>query len=204
MLSTALKNQVLEAYAEFILSKARPVVELIAHPTGAGNSLSQAGGSPALPPDFIWPTHPDGTYRFIAQIDLSELADLAKLPPLTEGFPKTGLLSFFYVHDQNGQVYWRDPAYLRVFHFQDPGALQITAPPAHVQLGGHFPLRFQAGLDIPPWPQTDSERQAWEIPDSHRDAYWDLRLQLHPGLGHLLGYSFNTTLGYNSKISSFS
>lgn len=58
-------------------------------------------------------------------------------------------------------------------------------------------IEFELGADVPPWPCDESARKTWPISDSHRDAYWELRLRLHPSRRYLLGYPFNTTLAYD-------
>jgi hypothetical protein len=64
-------------------------------------------------------------------------------------------------------------------------------------LGFDCDAKFQLGADVPPWPWDASARKKWPISESQRDAYWKLRLRLHPSRRYRLGYPFNTTLAYD-------
>ena len=85
---------------------------------------SHLGGSPLLPPDFVWPRFDEDPLLFLGQIDL---AALPCLPPGPDAdlLPRTGILSLFLA---NG-----DPDRARghgaLFYFPDPSALVRTARP---------------------------------------------------------------------------
>ena len=53
-------------------------------------SLSQVGGVPLVPSAFEWPKATVGEYRFLAQIDFSEISAAGGQ------IPNAGLLSLFY------------------------------------------------------------------------------------------------------------
>jgi hypothetical protein len=52
---------------------------------------------------------------------------------------------------------------------------------------------------VPTWPRARDKAAAkkWPLSASQRDAYWELRLRLHPSQRYCLGYPFNTSLGYD-------
>ncbi len=181
----------LDDHRDYLLGIARPSVEMLTAKARATKGCSKFGGSPDLPTDFEWPQHKLGPYRFIGQVNL---ADIPKGPP---ALPTGGLLSFFYAHDEDGESFWGDPDYVRVYRFDEPNVLKPVKPPEAVRLGSTATLKFQLGADVPPWPWDKSAAKKWPISEDQRDAYWDLRCRLHPSGRYLLGYPFNTTLAYD-------
>lgn len=180
----------LEEYREHLLSIARPSVEILSATAQATTGCSKFGGEPDLPTGFAWPHHQLGPYRFIGQINL---VDIPKGP---HALPSAGLLSFFYAHDENGESFWGDPDYVRVYKFDRPDVLKSVEPPETVRLGSTAVLQFELGTDVPSWPWGEAATK-WPIPESLQDAYWELRLRLHPSQKYLLGYPFNPTLAYD-------
>lgn len=189
-LTRSISKQGLDEYRDFLLSVARPTVELIAADTAVTPTCSKFGGVPDLPADFEWPQSKFGPYRFLGQFNL---ADIPKGP---HGLPSDGLLSFFYAHDENGESFWGDPDYVRAFRFDNVAAFKPTEPPKAVRLGTTVSLQFMRGSDVPPWPHGEA-RKVWPINDSRRDAYWKLRLRLHPSGCYLRGYPLNATLAFD-------
>jgi uncharacterized protein DUF1963 len=181
----------LDEHREYLLGIARPSVEIITADAPVTRGCSKLGGSPDLPAGFEWPHHELGPYRFIGQVNLADL------PEGDHGLPGAGLLSFFYAHDENGESFWGDPDYVRAYRFDGVAALVPVEPPAAVRFGSTATLELQPGADVPPWPWDESAAKRWPIDESLRDAYWELRLRLHPGRRYLLGYPFNPTLGYD-------
>jgi len=178
-------------YREYLLGIARPTAEILTAKAPVTKGCSKFGGAPDLPPDFKWPNHKLGPYRFIGQFNL---ADVPKGP---HGLPNSGLLSFFYAHDENGESFWGDPDYVRVYRFEKPEALKPVEPPAAVRLGSTAALKFQLGADVPPWPWDQSIAKKWAISEDQEDAYWQLRCRLHPSGRYLMGYPLNSTLAYD-------
>jgi uncharacterized protein YwqG len=180
----------LSEHAEYLHGRARASLEIFATDTPVAKGTSRFGGAPDLPAGFAWPTHPRGLYRFIGQMNLAEF-------PGVDGLPSTGLLSFFYAHDEDGEAFSGDPDYVRVYRFDDVHELQHIEPPVAVRLGSVISLRFEAGVDVPPWPQAPARAEEWPIAADLRAAYWELRLRLHPSGKYLFGYPLNTTLAYD-------
>ncbi len=181
----------LEAYGDQLARLARPSIEVLTADVPLTACCSRLGGDPELPSGFEWPSHTHGLYRFIGQINLSDL------PDAPHGMPSAGLLSLFYAHDDDGESFWGDPDFVRVYHFERLEGLRLVETPEPVRLGSMLTVRFQLGVDVPPWPWKESDRKAWPIAESHRDAYSELRRRLHPSRRYLLGYPFNTTLAYD-------
>ena len=181
----------LDDHHEYLLSVARPSIEIITVEAPITKGCSKFGGSPDLPPAFSWPHHERGPYRFIGQVNL------AAIPKGPHGLPDGGLLVFFCAHDEDGESSWWEPGYVRAYLFDTVEALQSVEPPAAVRLGSTSTLAFHLGADVPPWPCSDSDAKQWPIRESQRDAYRDLRCRLHHSGRYLLGYPFTTTLAYD-------
>lgn len=190
-LTGLVKKLKLEKYRDFILKIAQPSIELIPTNSEIRMGCSKFGGSPDLPQGFTWPQHELGPYRFICQINLSEL------PKGLVGLPSEGLLSFFYAYDENGETFWGDPNFIRVFHFANAGEAQPVEPPKSVRLDSSHGIRFELGADVPSWPCDAAQLEDWPMDESKEDAYWELRCQLHRCRRYLLGFPFNTTLAYD-------
>ena len=119
--------------------------------------VSQIGGMPDLPADFVWPLYEeDGQplpLAFFAQIDCREASAYDR-----EGLlPKDGMLSFFY--ELNAMRWGFDPAdrgCARAYWFPDVSALQRTPPPPEFRWPGWLrgplpcvPLTFSACESFP-------------------------------------------------------
>jgi uncharacterized protein YwqG len=190
-LADSIRNHGLAAHREYLSEIARPSIEIIPAYAPFTKGCSKFGGSPDLPTGFQWPHHKLGPYRFIGQINLADI------PGGPHELPDGGLLSFFSAHDENGESFWGDADYVRVFRFDNGEALEPFEPPAPVRLGSTATLTFQLGADVPPWPCDESSNKGWPISESQYEAYWELRQRLHPSRRYLLGYPFNTTLAYD-------
>lgn len=189
-LDTLITEYPLGEHRAFLLALARPSIEILDLDQPPRPRVSKFGGPPDVPPGFAWPRHRLGDYRFIGQFALADL------PPAGGALPRHGLLSFFYAHDDDGESFWGDPDYVLAFHFEDWTELSPVEPPEAVDLGAETAIWFREGVDLPARPPGDPLGE-WPVEDSRRDAYWELRRRLHRGRGHLLGYPFFTTLGYD-------
>lgn len=178
-------------HREYLLNVARPSVEIITTQAPITEGCSKFGGSPDVPADFQWPYHKLGPYRFIGQFNL---VDIPKGP---HGLPLDGLLSCFYAHDENGESFSGDPDYVRIYRFENAGALRSVEPPTAVRLGLTSTVTFKLGAEVPPWPWDETAAKKWPIPESQRDAYRQLRRRLHLSGRYLRGYPFNTTLAFD-------
>jgi uncharacterized protein YwqG len=175
-------------HREYLLRVARPSIEILTARVPVTRGCSKFGGSPDVPAGFEWPHHEFGPYRFIGQVNLADL------PDGPHGLPGSGLLSFFYADDENGESFWQDPDYVRVYRFDAAGALAPAEPPEEVRYGATVTLAFRAGMDVPTW---DVAVHGEPMGESLRDAYWALEERLHPTGRYLLGYPRNPTLGYD-------
>lgn len=176
-------------YSSVLHGVAKPSIELIDSGDAITPGCSKFGGSPDVPVGFEWLRHDKGDYRFLGQMNLAEI------PSTSFALPASGLLSFFYQHDDEGEAFWRDPDFVRVFHFESGDGLVNTPPPETVRFGDAVRIEFEPGVDVPPWDSEKMEQCA--LDESQEDAYWELRCQLHPSDRYLFGFPFNTTLAYD-------
>lgn len=113
---SALERAGLGAYAEELLASAREGVRYwLERETvrGAAAGGTRFGGGPDVPRGFVWPVHQGVEARFVAQIDLAELARLLPGNDLAAAGMRAGLLSFFWWQEDevgmeaNGfRVFW--------------------------------------------------------------------------------------------------
>jgi uncharacterized protein YwqG len=127
------------------------------------------GGGPDLPddPSFAWPSHGGVEHRFIAQINLSQVAELWPESPL----PKAGLISFFFDDDKGWFLPPTSPPGWRIFHITAPTAsLRRRADPwaakperrgLFARLLGRKPSPIGQGY----WPCSATLRRVWTLPD---------------------------------------
>src|SRR6266536_2466216 len=97
---------------------------------------SRLGGRPDLKPGFSWPSWKGRQLAFLGQVNL---ADVVRYP-FCSRLPPSGLLSFFYVQDQ--QTWGFDPTDRGswLVHFEpDPSLLERNAPPAGASSPSAFP-----------------------------------------------------------------
>ncbi|MDV4157651.1 MULTISPECIES: DUF1963 domain-containing protein [Rhizobium] len=97
--------------------------------------LSQIGGRPNLPPDWVWPTidFEDGTTAsldFLAQINLEELPDIEARGAL----PKSGMLYFFALSQSNEPLESYGSDAWRVLYYPDNPA-DLPSRPAPEDAG---------------------------------------------------------------------
>lgn len=190
-LSTLIAELGLEEYRAFLTGIARPTIELIAVDAPVAARGSKFGGSPDLPPDFLWPGHKHGLYRFIGQVNLGDV------PPGPHKLPAAGLISFFFAHDDNYESCWSDPNYVRAYYFKAVDELRPVEPPEAVRLGSTSVLQLRPSEDVPAWPEKVSDPEQWPIDPSLKSTHYELRSRLNPSRRYLLGYSYNSTFDYN-------
>ena len=148
-LTEKLEEFELTEHRDFLLKLARPSINLMMGEGKSTPGCSKAGGSPDVPKDFAWPEHEIGPYRFVCQLNL------ANLPKGSKGLPAAGLLSFFYAHDEEGEVFWQDPDYVRAYHFKDLKSLQSMKPPRRLDSVRPAPSSLRRPRTFLPGPGTN-------------------------------------------------
>lgn len=115
-------HPVLASHAEFLRGMLKPCVRIQVTDQLPRDAQSRFGGIPLLPPGFAWPQHEVGVYRFLAQIDFSEIANRP------ESLPEAGLLVLFYAEyapDSDGEeeIFWGDEGYVKAAFSRIPPCL---------------------------------------------------------------------------------
>lgn len=159
---------------------------------------SRIGGSPDLPPDFVWPSFKSVPQTFLAQIALAETAPL----DADHLLPPTGWLVFFYDYKQS--VWGFDPqdqGAWCVAHLDDDAASLVRTPypaepvtetpepskglfgriadrvwkPLSTTWPASYPacsVTYASGLTLPPWDSPRVERLGLSEDDS--DSYTEV------------------------------
>jgi hypothetical protein len=189
--------------ADWVRRWCRPAIDITrsAATSGLGPSGSRFGGSPDLEAGADWPRHEKGPYRFLAQIDLAELAALRASFHVrwAETLPTEGLLSLFVADDPTGdmdpegEIFWGDPRYA-IARLSPPGARRVaTRPPPEVDFGEPVGISFAPAIDIP---FDRYQVPNWPFRPQEAAAYEELRAKLH-GPDYLFGYPAHCSLGYD-------
>lgn len=98
-------DEELSPHKGYIDSIIKPSVDISFSSDEANDYESRFGGAPLVPKGFEWPIHEAGEYRFLGQINFSEIKDCS------DNLPKSGILSLFYAYDEDGEIFWGDDGY---------------------------------------------------------------------------------------------
>lgn len=177
------QNPELSAHKDYLLGIARPSVAIHITQQGPQKMESYFGGKPMLPADFKWPIHPIGEYRFLGQINFSDIAD-TPISPL----PSKGILALFYALDEEGEIFWGDDGYMLGYYWPDGTELQRAKPP-YDDVPRAKRIVFTVGLDLP---RHEELRDDWPFDVEHLDGLADALPS-----DYLLGYPSFDSLAYD-------
>lgn len=192
-----LKQSKFATHADAIIQYARPAALLIRDQADIQSVNSRLNNAPDLPPDFEWPEHKLGPYRFLAQIDLAEL------PPGMPSMPAKGLVSVFYQYDENGECFWGDAGYVIARYFSPNQKLVRTKQPKDVDLGDPIPITFRSAIDLPNFSGFIDKPKLidWPLNSDQGSEFKQLRSEWHERdddfNDYLFGYPTNHTLAYD-------
>lgn len=175
-----------DEHLSFIADSMRQAVDLRIIPDAARPDASRFGGDPYVPRGFAWPSHAVGQYRFLGQIDFSQLS-----PPST-ALPASGLLSLFYAYDEDGEVFWQDDGYVLAYYWEDLSDHVLMPTPDGVRPSPEAGVELVAGFNLP---RHEELRADWPFEDA-ADFAWDLSQDVNAE-HYLLGYPSYCTLGYD-------
>ncbi len=179
----------LAAHLDYLRDIAQPCIEIsLLDSVAPAPAASRFGGVPMVPAGFVWPVHAVGQYRFLGQINFSDIRSPSALPG-------AGMLSLFYAEDEDGECFWGDPDYVVAYYWNDPGQLAqfIGADGDPVQ--DSVALEFKAGISIPrhyelrnDWPFAQYSEEADRVLGALRPLAAD---------DYLLGYPSFDSLAYD-------
>ncbi len=187
----------LAGHADYLRGIAKPCVNITLSHAAPQLSGSRFGGHPFVPLDFRWPNHDVGIYRFLGQIDFTEVAAANRnTHGALELLPSSGLLTLFYAEDEDGEVFWGDDDYVIGFYWpHTEGHATLHAP--HGKVPKAKALSFAHGVDLP---RHSELREDWPFEDEE-EALECLATEAQEILGtgddYLLGYPSFCSLAYD-------
>lgn len=169
----------LSLHEDYLNSLIKPSVDISFSTDAPKIGESRFGGPPFVSKGFVWPSHEKGEYRFLGQINFSEIEER------TKSLPCDGLLSLFYAYDEGGEVFWGDDGYVLGYYWPKTEDLALFA-----ETDSNFEAKkivFTLGNEIP---RQEDLRTDWPF---QTDALYDLQ--------DLEGYCEDYMLGYPSFYS---
>ncbi|MGO3344844.1 MAG: YwqG family protein [Marinomonas sp.] len=180
-------DEELSAHKDYLNSITKASVDISFSKGEAKDYESRFGGNPLASKDFVWPTHEEGEYRFLGQINFSEIRHPMGL------LPESGLLSLFYAYDEDGEIFWGDDGYVVGYFYPAVKDLIIYKNTSTNHITKK--IVFSNGVEIPrhedlrtDWP-FDTEA-LYDLPDL--EGYCD---------DYMLGYPSFYTLAYDPTPS---
>lgn len=173
----------LSSHQDYLDKLIVPSVDISISSATALDHESRFAGAPLVPKDFVWPTHKEGQYKFLGQVNFSEITNRPDI------LPDTGLLSLFYAFDEEGEIFWGDDGYVIGYYWPNIDELSVLEPTnsslnaKKILLGG--------GIEIP---RHEDLRQDWPF---DTDALYGLQDLEGCCKDYLLGYPSYYTLGYD-------
>lgn len=173
-------NEYLVPYSETIMKLAKPVVSMtLVDGMGTAQS-SRLGGQAFVPKGFEWPQHSVGVYKFLGQINFSEIENRP------ESLPATGLLVLFFAYDDEGEVFWQDDGYVIAKFYEKFDDFELAG-----ELGPVQKIKLNSGIALP--------QQKELFPDGLLDdgALDNLLYCFEHPTNYLLNYPSYCTLAYD-------
>ncbi len=146
--------------------------------------VSKFGGLPDLPKNINWPKDNNGNYLdFLAQINLHEIYKTHNIPDL----PKSGILYFFYVYDQNALMATSTENKFKILYVNNTETIsQTTKPNERLSNFTSCSLSSYKSVSLP---DTESDIICQLLNKKEQFIY---SLITYPEVNHkLLGYSNN-------------
>ena len=180
-------DEELSPHKGYLDSITTPSVDISFSSDEAKDYESRFGGTPLVSKEFVWPTHEEGEYRFLGQINFSEISNCPEL------LPKSGLLSLFYAYDEDGEIFWGDDGYVVGHFYPDITDLNLYEPGCVNHKTKKILL--SSGIEIP---RHEGLRKDWPF---DTEALYDLsNLESYPE-DYILGYPSFCTLAYDPTPS---
>lgn len=197
-------NQFFDAHPQFHrqswLDLAKPCVDIHFVDGEITANDSYFGGVGFFPKGFEYPTHPDGYYRFLGQLNFSDIDD-----PSNQ-LPKSGVLSLFFADDPNGEMFWGNDGYVLGYFWHNTDDFVMMDMPKDIAKDWEVipnpkakKVQFAQGIELP----MSSYFEMDYPPDYDQcmDKWYDI--DELDSCNHLLGYPQNDTLGYDPTPKGF-
>ncbi|WP_216629065.1 YwqG family protein [Cytobacillus massiliigabonensis] len=178
-------------HKEYLCQVLRPAIDILknkdAEPRLGG---SRFGGASDLPAGSEWPSYGMKPYRFLGQINFSEI------PSIEASLPSKGLLSLFVADDNPDDGDYLEAfedGYIHAIYIPDSVNLETICPP-NSDIGKAAVIEFSPTVDIP---YDEYQLRDWPFKEDQSDSYSEVRDSLHKSSDYLLGYPSHYTLAYN-------
>ena len=149
-ISQDIEERELGAYKETLLARRRPALKMTMEPDDQlPIGCSKFGGKPDLPPDFVYPRYTRDDVLFAQGTPLTflvqyRLKDFAPFAFARELLPPDGMLYFFGLGDESGEIYYNYEDSGRVISWQgDVTTLQPYDPGEKVYTYKQAALKFE-------------------------------------------------------------
>nr|WP_278246547.1 YwqG family protein [Clostridium lundense] len=168
----------------------RPAIDILKNEDSEPHlGCSRFGGAPDLPVGSEWPTYNMKPYRFLGQINFSEITSAET------DLPKSGLLSLFVMDDFEEEYdleTWEE-GYIHAIFTPDTTNLETIVSPNSI-VGKSTVIEFSPTIDIP---YDEYQVKNWPFTEEENDIYSEIRESLHKSSDYLLGYPSHCTLAYD-------
>ncbi|EFH79582.1 YwqG family protein [Ktedonobacter racemifer] len=149
-ISQAIRARGLGAYEETLLARRQPTLKITMDPADIlPIGCSKFGGKPDLPPDFVYPRYTKDDILFAQGSPLTflvqyRLKDFAPFVFARELLPPDGMLYFFGLGDESGEIYYNYEDSGRVIYWQgDVTTLRPYDPGEEVYTYKQAALKFE-------------------------------------------------------------
>ncbi|WP_338761646.1 YwqG family protein [Bernardetia sp. ABR2-2B] len=188
----AIEESSFAIHKDYIKALIIPSIEISRSNSKIKIGSSKLGGIPDIPPSFECPQHEYGYYRFVAQFNLKDIS-----PPFSQ-LPKEGVLSVFIADDDEGENFWGDDGYAKVYFFDNESDLK----PSKNQYFSNQPcmsISLKNSVDIPFRNKLLKENP---LSQSQLDELsYDIMEKLDKKLDYMFGYPFYSSLAYDPRPS---
>lgn len=184
-----LKKSGLSDYENYFKQLLRPSID-IRRKIGeeAPMGCSHIGGLPYLPMGTKWPRYEGRPYRFLGQINFSEIKGVET------NLPKSGLLTIFFHDNANGSYleHWLE-GYIHTIYTEDLSNLQQIYE-LDVTYVLESAIEFSESICTP---YDKYQVENWPLNEDETDIYDEIRERVYKSKEYLFGYPSHRTLAYD-------
>lgn len=175
-----------EEHISFLNKATKPSVDINITADKPHPAASRFGGQPFVPPDFLWPTHETGYYRFLGQFNFDDIRCAST------ALPASGLLTLFFAEDDGSDVFWQDDGYVIGYYWDHVSDHVLLPTPSGVPVSPEAAVTLASGWNIP---RHRELRDDWPV-DEVEEVVWDIAQKVNAD-NYLLGYPSFCSLAYD-------